>query len=284
MGGGDNAVTETTVRFPPYLESAHKEFLDRARDYRDSLLDDMDANGSPWGNYTFRDIEISFFGSGYIIDSFPSLYDMYGKFMAGLDVEVLFDQALEDTINNPTIDNLASAEATRLSDDLTEEAYPRFQCGMRDINSVLSSTFVVGMAMMETGRTKALARFDAEIRYRLYPIIVERWRGHLDWNRAVIDVYAQIMKLYYSCRIDMDNHFFDIRSKDKLWPLTLLQFHMAALGAVTGPHDARTETTTGVSHGQKMAGGAMLGAAAGAPLGPIGMGIGAAVGFFAGLF
>jgi hypothetical protein len=277
MGGGGDSGGESTneIRYAPYIESHHSAFLDIVANKRDEVID-----ASPYSGYTDIAYADAFFGAGYVISSFPSLYDMYGKFMAGLDVDVLFTQILDDSINNTAIDNRVSAHAGELEDDIIESATPRFVAGMRDINSVLSSSFVVGKAMLETARTKAISRYDATLRHAMLPIATQRWATHLEWNRAVISTYAEIMKLYFSAAMDLDNHNYTMAAKDALWPFTVLDYNRAALGALTGA----TKTTSDVAGGgpstaQKAIGGALAGAAAGAMVaGPWGAVAGGVIG------
>ena len=194
-GGGDQ---RTEVRFAPYIESFHTNLLTLQQQYRDAVRDD-----SPFVDWTDVSLSDTFFGVGYTISSFPSLYDMYGKFMAGLDVDVLYTQIYEDTINSGPINDLVSAEADLLDDDIVANVLPRFEVGMRDINSVMSSSFVVGKSLIEDARVKSVAKFSAGLKYQMIPVASERWKAHLEWNKAVTLTYAEIIKLYYSAYMDI---------------------------------------------------------------------------------
>lgn len=268
-GGGDQV---TTIRYADYVEAHHQTFLNIMASKRDAVID-----SSPYATYTDIEIDPGFFGTGYILASFPSLYDMYGKFMAGLDIEVLFDQTLVDTLDSAYINNLISVEGVRMTDDIIEVAQPRFVTGMRDINSVISGSFVTGKAMLEDARVKALSRFSAELKYRLIPAAVERWRSHLDWNKTVVMTYAEILKLYISSKMDTENLNFEMAAKNLLWPFTVLEYNRAALGALQGATTA-TSDVAGASKTQKAIGGALSGAVAGATLFPANPIIGAIVG------
>lgn len=276
--GGSKGESSSSVRFAPYIEMRHTNFLQYVVNRRNEVYPN-----SPFDSYSDIEIGDAFFGSGYVLSSFPSLYDMFGKFMAGLDIEVLFDQVFEDTVDSVTVNNLISEEGIRLEDDIIENAHPRFSTGMRDINAVMSSTFVVGKAMMETTRTKEMARFGAELRYRLIPVATERWRGHLEWNKAVVMTYAEILKLYITAKMDVDNHNLEIAAKDLLWPFTIGEYERVALGALTGARDETTEVA-GSSRAGKAIGGALTGAAGGFMVGgPVGAAVGGAVGLAGGL-
>lgn len=271
-GGGDGGDRETTIRYAPYVENKHSAFLNTVASYRASTTGD-----SPFTGYTDIDIENAFFGSGYAISSFPSLYDMYGKFMAGLDIDTLYSQLFEDTVNAPEVNNLVSAEATLLDDDIETSILPRFQTGARDINSVMCSSFVVGKSLIEEARIKMLSKFSAELKYRIIPIVTERWKTHLAWNEDVVKTYAEIMKLYYSAKMDIDSTNYGMAVKDKLWPFTVLEYERAAIGALQGA-TTTTSDVAGTSQARKAIGGAMSGAAMGAMVGSVVPGVGTAIG------
>ena len=260
-GGGDGGDQEIEMRYAGYIESKHQAFLNEVQAKRIATVDD-----SPFSGYTDIIIDDAFFGAGYLISSFPSLYDLYGKFMAGLDIDVLYSQLFEDTVNAPEINDLVSAEASLLDDDIETNIIPRFQVGMRDINSVMSSSFLVGKAIIEDARVKSLSKFSAELKFRMIPIATQRWQTHLEWNKNTVMAYAEIMKLYFSAKMDIDDFNYSMDAKDKLWPFTVLEFERAALGALQGARNESREVA-GASTAAKAVSGALSGAAVGGMVG-----------------
>lgn len=281
--GGSAEYTENTVRYAPYLEGHHQVLLDTYQDFMESQLWDTENRADPYAEYTELDMEAAFFGSGYVISSYPSLYDMYGKFMAGLDVEVLFDQVFEDTINGTVVSEAISQEAERLSDQIDEEAAPRLETGLRDINSIVSSSFIIARSNMETERLRTLSKYSADLKVKLIPVVAERWTRHLAWNSDVVKTYAEIMKFYITQKMDTDNHNLEVSVKSTMWPYTVLEQYRLAVGTLTGAQNIR-EGVQGASKAQKVVGGAMSGAAVGSTWGPVGAGIGAGIGGLLGLF
>ena len=284
-GGGDST---TRIYYAPYVEAAHESFLATMQsNSRTALLN------NPY-EYFYEDtvnednalFEEAFFGAGYTIASFPSLYDMYGKFMAGLDIDALYDQMFEDTVNAPEINALVSAEAALLDADIEANVLPRFQTGMRDINAVMSSSFVTGKAMIEDTRVKALSKFSAELKYRVIPIAADRWKTHLEWNKNVVMNYAEIIKLYYSAKMDFKDFNYQLWAKHVLWPFTVLDYERAAIGALQGASKTTTEVA-GTSKGSSAIAGALSGAASGAlitPGSPVGPIVGGILGLASSLF
>jgi len=261
MGGGGDSDKQITTRYAPYVERYHSSFLHTVQSKRNAIL-----NNSPFADYIDIDVNNAFFGTGYLVSSFPSLYDMFGKFMAGLDVEVLFAQEFEDTVNSPVVSDLVAAQSAMMDDDILINSLPRFQAGMRDINSVMSSSFVVGKAVIEDAKTKALSLFGADLKYRLIPIAVDRWKTHLEWNKNIVGVYAELMKFYYSAKTDADETNYAMAAKNRLWPFTVLDFERAALGALQGATNTKVDVA-GASTTAKVLSGALSGAAMGAMIG-----------------
>jgi len=71
-GGGGGGDQKTEVRYADYVEKAHKDFLNVMKSKRNAVIDD-----SPYTGFTDISYEVGFFGAGYTIASFPSLYDMH---------------------------------------------------------------------------------------------------------------------------------------------------------------------------------------------------------------
>ena len=265
MGGGGGssqpADTSSTLRYAPYIEAQHSNFLSTVAANRNAVI-----GSSPFAGYVDIEVDDAFFGVGYLVSSFPSLYDMFGKFMAGLDVDVLWTQIFEDTVNSTVVGTLVAAEAALMDDDIDTTVIPRLQTGMRDINAVMGSSYVIGKAIVEDARVKALAKFSADLKYRLIQVASGRWTTHLEWNKSVIGVYAELMKFYFAAKVDVDEANYAMAAKNKLWPFTVLDFERAALGALQGAMNTKTDVA-GASTASKVLGAALSGGAMGALVG-----------------
>ena len=244
MGKGTTTATTGTgtiiIRYAPYVEALHQ-------DYVASLQADEAAAVNPFSGYTEIDIDAGFFGVGYTLGSYPSLFDMFGKFMAGLDIDALFDEIFTDTEVSDIVKNVVAQESDLLDDDINQIAIPRFETGMRDMNAVMSSSFVIGKSLIEDAKVKALARFSADLQRSLIPVATERWRAHLDWNKGVIAQYVQMVKTYVDSKLQDDEFYLGIQNKGALWPFTLLEYERAAIGALAQPQQTNTSnqsTTT----------------------------------------
>jgi len=258
MGGSKSG--KNIIRYAPYIEIKHAVFLAKSE-----AFGDIARKVSPYTSFIKKDFLPGLYGVGHTIASFPSLYDMYGKFVAGLDIESLFNQVLFDVQNNETILNASTAHNALLTDDIEQTILPRFQLGMRDTNSVMSSTFILGQSIIEQGRNKKVAEFNANLQYKLIPIAAEVFAQHLKWNQGVIGTYIEVMKLATALEFDTDAHNFEHLVKHAMWPFTILAQERANLGALQGATSATAAQEASTT--QKVVGGMASGAALGYQVG-----------------
>lgn len=275
-GGGKGGSSGGALRFPPYLEKAHDAFL-TGNDGKNLVV----AFGEAWDDnpYTDRpeiDFNGGYLGTGYTIDNFPSLFDMFGKFMAGLDIEILWSQIYEATTEGPEADNLIDAFSQETLDRMNEESLPVLHAGMRDIGAINSTAFAVGRTLMESKRQKEVTKFSAQVKMQLLQISHDRWAKHLEWNKNVIATYDGMMKAYYVGWMDKDQIDYKYKEAEALWRLSLFDYMRTALGALTGTPASSKDK--GPSDVQKALGGAFSGAATGAMIGNAVPGIGTAMG------
>lgn len=282
-GGGDS---EQTIRYAPYLEAAHQAVMGGMNVTHNfttifnatlrkqyGLTDAQNENlvASPYRGYEQIDVKEGYFGmttldpsETYYPKNFPSLWDMFGKFMAGLDVHDLWGQVYDDVIQGPEIENVITAHSEMLQNDIDTKIMPNFLAGMRDINSVQATSFVIGKAIIQDAHVRELNKFGAQVRMHALDSSVSMWASHLEWNKTVIATYSEMFKLYYTSHLDIDRVNLEYLAKDDMWNLNLFESARAMIGAMHGAAAAagRNEPSTT----QKAIGGAMTGAAGGAML------------------
>jgi hypothetical protein len=278
MGKGGGA-TSTTIRYAPYVEDQHWLVLYNAQ----KAVEAFNGVLSPFSTWTRAtwDIESAMLGTGILLTSYDSLFKVFGDHLHNLDIDALYDDISAEMLNGAVVNDLISSENTDLSDNIIQEVLPRFETGLRDINSVMSSSFVVGRAIIETSKVKAITRFSAEIRSRILPIVTARWETTLNWNKAVFSTYADLMKLYIAQKMDVENHKDEIESKDQLWTLTILHNWAQIVSSMSGSQTTTSEVK-GASGVQKILGGLAMGAAAVAT-GSMSSGLGGALGIARGM-
>ena len=110
-----------TMRYASYVEDRHKVFLDDTYAYRKSVIEN-----NPYDEFTEVPIDEGFFGVGYLLSSFPALFDVYGKFVAGLDIDALWEEILASTTESPAASALVTAESALLDEELEEAVLDPF--------------------------------------------------------------------------------------------------------------------------------------------------------------
>jgi hypothetical protein len=252
MGGGSGGGGgETIIRYAPYIEDHHAVFLQESYDKGEAVL-----NNNPYDNFTDVDVDSGFFGTGYVLASFPGLYDIFGKFMAGLDIEALWNEIYNSTLNSAAVSDLISAQSTSLSDQMTQDQLPKFQLGLRDMNAVMTSSYVIGKALLLDQQTKELNKFAKELRFRMIDTAQDRWKTHLQWNMNVASNYANMVKTYFGVKHAMTQLNYEIAAKNAIWPMTVLDYEKANLGALQGATSTKT-SESGQSSGMQLLGGAI---------------------------
>jgi hypothetical protein len=244
MSGGKGSSTQT-IRYAPYLEHAHGEFLNNfgadSPSTSFTAIFNSAIGQSPYATYPAIDVDKGFFGIRtddptltYEIENFPSLWDMFGKFMAGLDVHELWGDIYEDVVHGPEIQAAIAAHAVDIQDSIDTSVMPKFLAGMRDINAVQSTAFIIGKALIQDSHVREVNKFSADIRIKAIDNSVQMWIRHLDWSQSVIKVYGDMFKLYYGSKKEIEDSNLDRSAKDTLWDMGLFENAKSFIGAMHG--------------------------------------------------
>lgn len=282
MGSSQKSDTssKTCTRYAGYIEEQHKAFLQVAASNVASAMVD-----SPYKDYTETDADEAFFGLGYTISSYASLYDMFGKHMAGLDIEDIWTKMFA-RLDSEEVDTYIEENAQIDKESYTDQI-ANFCAEARKINAVCSSSFVIGRVQLEKERIKELAEKSAAIRFAMLDNIENSNKNYLNWQSKLISSYALYMKYYYMSKTSSDGANYNMAWKDELWELNVLDNMRSYLGAL--PHAVvaaikkarkRSYISKLFSVGQSAVQGASIGSATGAPYGAL---IGAYTGWAIGL-
>jgi len=226
MGGSSSSGnTSKTKRYAPYIENRHSVMLADVASNRAAVID-----LSPWAAFPEYDAEDAFFAEGWLLANFPTLYEMFGKFMAGLDIEALWSAIFERMYEQGETNNVVSSESS-LSRDSIKVTEANFMLQMRELNAVESSSFVIGRAQIERNWLKDLAKLSADLKYDIIVTAENTYTSSLNWKKQVIDTYASTIKLYYLATIQSMEENFKAKTRDALWGMEVLDFERSALGA-----------------------------------------------------
>lgn len=280
MGSSDSEKTE--IRYASYIEDRHMQFLNDVHTYVQAVVS---HDQSPFRNYENINIEDAFYTTGYVLSNYPTLYDMFGKFMSGLDIDILYKKYFKDMFSSDAMTDAVGAEGTMIDLNISGILLPEFLRTMRNLNAVVSSSFVIGRALIEEKRIKALAQFSAALKYPLLPFITAKWTAELNYKKTTLTLQAFILKFYYASKMYIDDINYDKIFRHLIWPLEVLSYERAALGAMRNMRSIKKQVKerSNISKGFLVASYTLQGAVVGSYWGPVGTLIGGVVGFFIGL-
>lgn len=283
MGGSSSSGNSSKERrYAPYIEMRHISFLSLTATHRDIMIDD-----SPYAGHSDIEIDDAFFGTGYLISNFSSLYDMFGKHMAGLDIEEPWDTSLDRIVSAEEVEEGIAEKIKLVDDEIDKVELPSFQVGMRNINAVGSSSFVVGRAMVEDKRVKLHASVSLEMRAELLSNVGDELLTTLNWEKKIVTTYAEVMKVYYMYKPVVGDSNASYNTRNLLWPFVVLSFEGAALSTMQSVmswnRKAEPRKRSAISTGLSVASYTATGAYIGSSFPPYGTVIGAVVGFVIGV-
>lgn len=306
-GGGSSG----KVGYPEYLQGAHDDWLSH---------DEVDGITSSMTDITNSALGSSPYTGASVFDPDTDITAMLAKIASteavvnALDEDVdwaaylVVAQAAAWETPAPAAAAEIAADVTAFGNELDTQlaatVFPRFEAGMRDINAVVSSAFVIGRALIEEQRNLEVAKYQSGLRTQAYlqrdNILAD---GVKDRNKlatigasqmltsqvqrvqfqvAVTNSLVETRRIKIVAKMEQADGDLDIDVKDATWDLSVFQYGanlMAAPGGGTGvPGDHRPGKT------QSTIGGAMAGAAVGATYTgtPQGAVVGAVIGGVAG--
>lgn len=278
--GGSSTSKKVTTRYAGYIETQHKEFLQVAASRCAVAI-----GTNPYTTYIDTDPEEAFFGFGYTISSYASLYDMFGKNMAGMDIEQIWTK-LFNRLDTTEVNANILAEI-QLNKQVYEDEVVELSLNARELNTIGSSSFVIGKAQIEKERIFELATYGANVRFSLLDMLSKSMKDYVNWLNKLVVNYAIYMKAYYGARSSSDSANYTFAWKDALWELDVEDNMRSYLGALPNATQAilkqlrkRSFISKGFMVGQSVVTGAQIGSATGAPYGAL---IGAYVGWNIGL-
>ncbi len=296
-GGGSGAVD-----YPAYMKTVHGNWLDSGGS--DSLVLSVTAamnaahGSSPWISHDAYDPDAD------ITAYFATLAD-FQAIIAGIsdtaDWVTLYNQAVAtiEPATDAVIDADVAAFADRLDDELTTKVLPRFRAGMRDINAVVSSSFVIGQGVIEGFRTRDVAKHASGLRMQ---ITADRTRQYMEatnsmlqlmmqrisWEETYAKTFIEAKRIKIVAKKEQHKEDAEFDHSDALWDLEVFQYGanlLASIGGGTaqpGKQPSMAQSMIGGALSGAAAGGMIAGASGGAIAGPVGIGVGAALGLASG--
>jgi len=190
-----------------------------------------------------------------------------------ITVKAAYDTIIADDV---TVAASVAAYSDILTDDLLNKTLPRFHAGMRDINAVQSTAFIIGEALLEAFKGREVAKYAADLKGDVEkgkPALLIQTAGKLlepemvkielrqESHKLAIDT----LRMMIVARKEYQDELLSIQESDKSWDVDKWVKYGNFIAAMSGG-------TTGVqkksaSSAQSAIGGALSGASAGGSIG-----------------
>lgn len=295
--------TAGRVDFPAHMKTIHQEWLDQtATDTIDSsMVDAMNAalGGSPYNAMTAHDPATELTAMDTAVAAFNTRVDAIdpdGDWEAAVDAAVAkIDGAVVDATYIATD---AAAFGDILDDQIENIVLPRFQGGLRDVNAVMSSAFVIGEAIIEGMRDRDVAKYTTDLKVKLNfqrndfilkgtETIIRGLMAQVEMEKTVAHYTIEANRMRIVTEKEKKDAENMMEVKDGRWDIETFQFGANLLASIGGgtmiPNSGGGDSPSAV---QSAIGGALAGAAIGSTVSggnPIGTGIGALIGGIGGL-
>lgn len=282
--GGSGGGTSGAVDYPQYMKDVHTAWLGSSPTYSvNALMNTAWAMTTPYANFVTISPDTAFFEASKTIADYSSPF-LRNKELAAYDLAALFSTYMAD--DSTRITNAINAESVQLDYDINTNILPKFKAGLTNINAVMSSTFVLGEALIWDSKAKEVAKHDAKIRLqRLSEGTNEsmaRIGALVEWKRVVAALSTEQTRMYITARTEIDAMKVSMASNDALWDLELYQYGTQVMASIAG---AATAKGIQKDKGSQALSGALSGAATGAMVTgtPMGAAAGAVIGGVAGM-
>jgi len=273
-GGGGTGIVE----YPGYMEDFHHDMLDGggAGAMSVDVADIMDVaiGNSPFTGETAYDPDASITGMENAVTDLDTL-------VALLSAGTGLDALVSNVLSQDRLDDAVDEFSADLGNRLTAEVLPRFEAGMRNINAVVSSAFVIGRASIEEGQTREVGKFSAGIHLKAFGDDALRLIAlKMEYQKALTGLDIETNRMKIVAKKEETDHNIKLSEADALWDLELFAYGYNTLssigGGISNPKLKEPSTT------RSAIGGALTGMASGAMVGSAVPGIGTAVGAVAG--
>jgi hypothetical protein len=275
-GGGSSGTSD----FPDYMKAAHGGWLDD--NGADTLTNSVTAlieaaHGSspytgetayaPDSDITAFLLELTEFDT--VVDALSEETD-WTSFMGTATSEID-----DNVISDASLDAEIAANDAIIDDRITAEILPRFQAGMRDINAVISSSFVVGKAVIESFAQRDKDKFAGDLRLAGYgqrnemimrggKDIISLLGLRLEFLKQVAHVTTEDYRIKAVLKKEELQEQLDIDERDGKWDLEMFAYGNNVLASISGAAIGTGKETNKL---QSAVGGALVGGAAAAVMG-----------------
>lgn len=280
-GGGGSG----KVEYPTYMQDQHTAWLS-----------DMDTLVSSTTSPFFAEVAYDPTADiGVMVTAVATMASVIAALNHTADWESAVETAkakVATVIDDTYLDNDIAAYANILDTDIQDNTLPVFQSGMRDVNAVQTSAFVMGEAKIWADKAEQINKYATGLRlqnslernkyiFASAQSILQQLQMTVEMEKVLMQMTLETYRIKIIAFKEQAADNLEIDEKDARWEFDKYMYAgdlLASIGGGTSGSGYRP------SKAQSALGGAMSGAAAGAMVGgPVGAGVGGALGLLSGL-
>jgi len=278
-GGGSSS---GRIDFPDHMKVIHQDWLNQTAtdSIESSMVDAMNAalGGSPYVGMTAYDPTTRLAAMDTAVGAFNTRVDALdpdGDWEAAVNTAVgKADSAVfDDTYVNADI----AAYRAKIDEQIVNTVLPRFQAGLRDVNAVMSSAFVIGEGIIEAMATTDITKYGTDLRVKLVlqrndfiqkgaESILRDMHALVESEKNVAHYTIEAQRMGIAAAKEKKDTENNVLVKNGRWDLETFQYGANLLASIGGG-TVVPNAPDGPSAGISAIGGALAGAGVGSAVG-----------------
>jgi hypothetical protein len=281
MGEAGGGSSSGRIDFPDHMKTIHQDLLNQtgADTIESSMIDAMNValGGSPYSTMTAYDPTTRLAAMDTAVGAFNTRVDALdpdGEWETSVDTVVA--KADADVFDDAYILADIAAFRAKLDEKMIDTVLPRFQAGLRDVNAVMSSAFVIGEGIIEASLNSDVVKYGTDLRVKLniqrndfiqkgVESILRNLYAITELEKNVAHYTIEAQRMGIASLKDKKDTESTIAVKNGRWDLETFAYGGNLLAAIGG--GVVVPASTNPSSTQSAIGGALAGAAVGSAVG-----------------
>jgi hypothetical protein len=266
MGGGGSTKTE----YPGYMKNWHQTWLSAINSEMVTAL----AAGSPLLTISLPDVGV-YFGTPE-----GTVYGALDTF-THMDIDRLWNMSYEAVVSGNVFQDAVKVFTDAFHEQAEEKLLPEFKAGMRNINAVQTSQFVIGESIIHSTILRQAAQHATDLQKVLLNICQNITQMKVQAYKDTIHYILETSRLNLAALHDRNTLDIKIKEDSSNWRLDMYEHAARMLGSINGSAVPVRHKGSPI---QSALAGAASGAAMGSAMGPLGAAAGGVIGAAGGYF
>lgn len=268
------------VDFPDYMKEVHEDWMRQSADVVTSSITDLinaAVAASPYDSKTAYDPTTNLNAMSAAVTALNSRVDAIdpdGDWAAAVTAA---ETAFDGVIDTDFYDDQAEEFYNYMNDTLDNTIIPTFKGGMRDVNAVMSSAFVIGESVIRAFALRDANKYLADIKQKMQMAkvdsvfkgaerIIQSQLAQVELEKAVTHYTMEVNRMTIASEKDETDGNLAIAIGQEKWAFDAYQYGANVLAAISGGTSGANTGASAPSSTQSAIAGALAGAAMGSQI------------------